>query len=194
MAKMKIKRGDILNKMTVDQAIHKVAADYKDVVFYVGSKTTFFFIGTAEEWDAFGIDENIGQKHYENFVFNKYRSAAEYMQIMKDMVTPVKNVRQLTDKEKTKIDDILDKLSKRKLACEQAWDKMCYYENAVRTFQPITQRKVRNIFAKDPQADTDVPNGLIINLDGYEDGGYWFYHEFKDQKKAHDKNIGGSDA
>lgn len=192
MAKMKIKRGDILNKMTVDQAIHKVAADYKDVVFYVGSKTTFLFIGTAEEWDAFGIDENIGQKHYDNFVFNKYRSAAEYMQTMADMTTTVCNTKNITNKEKAKLDDILDKLPKRKLACEQAWEKMCYYENAVRTFQPITQRKVRDIFMKDPQADTDVVNGLVIRLDGYEDGGYWFYHEFKKQKKAHDKNIGGN--
>lgn len=192
MAKMKIKRGDILNKMTVDQAIHQVAADYKDVVFYVGSKTTFLFIGTAEEWDAFGIDENIGQKHYDNFVFNKYRSASEYMQVMDDMTTHVKSAKQPTDKEKAKLDDILDKLSKKKLACEQAWDKMCYYDNAVRTFQPITKRKVRNISVKDPQADTDVVNGLIINIDGYEDGGYWFYHEFRNQKKAYDKNIGGN--
>lgn len=192
MAKMKIRRGDILNKLTVDQAIHKVAADYKDVVFYVGSKTTFLFIGTAEEWDAFGIDENIGKKHYDNFVFNKYRSAAEYMQVMKDMVTPVKSIKQITDKEKAKLDDILDKLPKRKQSCELAWEKMCYYEQAVRTFQPITQRKVKDIFMKDPQADTDVPNGLVIHLDGYEDGGYWFYHEFKKQKKAHDKNIGGN--
>jgi len=192
MAKMKIKRGDILNKMTVDQAIHQVAADYKDVVFYVGSKTTFFFIGTAEEWDAFGIDENIGQKHYDNFVMNKYRSAAEYMQTMTDMTTTVCNTKNITNKEKVRLDYVLDKLPKRKLACEQAWEKMCYYENAVRTFQPITQRKVRDIFLKDPQADTDVTNGLVINLDGYEDGGYWFYHEFLEQKKAHDKNIGGN--
>lgn len=192
MAKMKIKRGDILNKMTVDQAIHQVAADYKDVVFYVGSKTTFLFIGTAEEWDAFGIDENIGQKHYDNFVFNKYRSAAEYMQVMAGMTTTVPNPKNITYKEKAKLDTILNELTKKKLACEQAWEKMCYYNHAVRTFQPITQRTVRDIFMKDPQADTDVPNGLVIKIDGYEDGGYWFYHEFRKQKKAHDKNIGGN--
>ena len=152
MAKMKIKRGDILNKMTVDQAIHQVAADYKDVVFYVGSKTTFLFIGTAEEWDAFGIDENIGQKHYDNFVFNKYRSAAEYMQVMAGMTTTVPNPKNITYKEKAKLDTILNELTKKKLACEQAWEKMCYYNHAVRTFQPITQRTVRDIFMKDPRS------------------------------------------
>ena len=191
MAKMKIRRGDILNKMTVDHAIHQIAEDYKDVVFYVGSKSTFFFIGTAEEWDAFGIDENIGQKHYDNFVMNKYRSAAEYMHVMADMIIRVGSTKP-TDKEKARLDDILGKLPKKKMAIELAWEKMNYYENAVRTFKPITKRKVRDIHVKDQRADTDITNGLIINLDGYEDGGYWFYHEFKEQKKAYDHNIGGN--
>lgn len=173
----KIKRRDIIKKMSVADAVHKVAADYPDVVFYIGSKSGFFFIGTAEEFDNYGIDENIGKKYYDIFVRSKYRTTLEYMDTLGGIPSK-KDVKSLDAK--------LDVWDKRKYAIERAWNKMMYYDAAVRYWKPITERIVKDIYIKDERAEFDIPAGLVISIDGCEDGQYWFYHEFKTGKIQRD--------
>mgnify|MGYP007022125500 CR=1 FL=1 len=87
------------------------------------------------------------------------------------------------------LDIKLEEWNKRKDAIERAWDKMTYYDAAVRYWQPITQRIVKDIYIKDERSEFDIPAGLVISIDGCEDVKYWFYHDFKTGKIQRDSKC-----
>lgn len=172
-AKKKIGPKKIINKMTLMDAIHAVEADYPGTVFYVGSESSYFFIGTAEEFD----DDITGlNKYYKEFFKNeKSKKGADLKYIFDSNYK--KNTYELMEYVFDRQDEMIRIISK---AC-RAYDASTNWIN-------IDKRTVKNCYIRDTLGEFNE-GGLVMIVPGYENGKWAFYHEYKTKTIQHEPDT-----
>lgn len=172
-AKKKIGPKKIINKMTLGDAIHAVEADYPGTIFYVGSESSYLFIGTAEEFDNDipGIN-----KRYKAF-FKKEN--AKKGGILKDM---------FVDGYHTKTDELMEHVFDRQDEMIRTIAKACRAYDASTNWIDIENRTVKQCYIRDSLGEFNE-GGLVMIVPGYENGQWAFYHEYKTKTVAHDFNT-----
>ncbi len=173
-AKKKIGPKKIINKMTLGDAIHAVEADYPGTVFYVGSESSYFFIGTAEEFDndISGID-----KEYKAFF---KREKAKKGSALKDMI--IDNYRIRTN------DELMENVSDRQDEIIRTIQKACRAYDASTNWVDIEKRTVKQCYVRDPLGEFN-DGGLVMIVPGYENGKWAFYHEYKSKTIQYEPNT-----
>lgn len=172
-AKKKIGPKKIIHKMTLVDAIHAVEADYPGTIFYVGSESSFFFIGTAEEFDN-DID-GLNKEFKSFFKKEKKKKGSD----LKDMF--VTNSKKNTDELMKHIfynqDDIIRTIQK----AGRAYDASTFWVD-------IDKRTVNMCYIRDSAGEFN-DGGLVMIVPGYECGKWSFYHEYKTKTIQYEPNT-----
>lgn len=149
---------------TVAQMVEDIGSASPDTVFYIGSKSGFFFIGTMDEYKA-DVDKLSKQIH----------------QYYEDLQIKAKNRLKTNVGKSYKINkgELNEKFADRlAMVAKQIKEDLATIDNATRildTWRDIPKRKVKSADKKDPLID---PEGIILLVDGHE-GGVWFREEYK---------------
>lgn len=171
-AKKKIGPKKIVNKMTLRDAIHAVEADYPGTIFYVGSESSYFFIGTAEEFDndIAGID-----KKYKAFFKKEKDKKGSSLRYMVDDNYHIRTDDELMEHVFEKHDELIRIIQ---MSC-RAYD-------ASTNWVDIENRTVKQCYVRDPLGVFNGEEGLVMIVPGYENGKWAFYHEYKTKTVQHD--------
>lgn len=162
-AKKKIGPKKIINKMTLGDAIHAVETDYPGTIFYVGSESSYFFIGTAEEFD-----NDIPGINKEFKAFFK-REMAKKGGMLKDM---------FIDGYHMKTYELMEHVFDRQDEMERTIAKACRAYDASTNWIDIDKRTVRQCYVRDSLGEFNE-GGLVMIVPGYENGKWAFYHEYQ---------------
>ena len=174
----------VIGKMKLGDAIRAVDADYPGTIFYVGSESSFFFIGTAEEYNN-DIDE-INKMYQARFKLDRTRVLTNLVEGLYDNVRVHKNYKTNKEDENALCDYIYD--SQEKLARNLML--VAKYHGATNGWQDIQDRIVRKCYKRDPASEFDVPNGLVMIVNGCEQGKWSFYREYKRKTVQSDNKCG----
>ena len=142
---------------------------------YIGSKSAFFFIGTLDEIDML---RPICKSYYQKFK-KCYEVATGDVKKYNDEIDELTN--QILEKKHNK-EDYAEEDEDYGIALKnlhQAEDRVIFYEKALATFLPFEDRDVVYIYKKDTMADEI---GLAIKIKGFEEGKYWTYGEWLNDK------------
>lgn len=163
-AKKKIGPKKIINKMTLKDAIHAVERDYPGTIFYVGSETSFFFIGTAEEFDndIGGIEKDYKKRFR---TLNK-RTSEELKEDLMNLSSYRSN------------DDFAETIYNRTDDLIRSIKNTSKYYDAYHHWINIQDRTVKNCYVRDSAGEFN-DGGLVMIVPGYENGKWAFYHEYK---------------
>lgn len=173
-AKKKIGPKKIIGKMTLRDAIHAVEADYPGTIFYVGSESSYFFIGTAEEFDR--DIAKIGEEYKKQFRTTNKRTSKE----LKDELIELSSYRS-NDEFSEKIYNLEEELT-RNIA------KTAKYYDAYHNWIDIDKRTVKQCYVRDSIGEFN-DGGLVMIVPGYENGKLAFYHEYKTKKIQSEPNT-----
>ena len=149
---------------TVAQMIEDIGSVSPDTVFYIGSKSGFFFIGTMDEYKA-DVDKLSKQIH----------------QYYEDLQVKAKSRLKANVGKSYKINkgELNEKFANRlAMVAKQIKEDLATIDNTTHildTWRDIPVRKVKSADKKDPLID---PKGIILLVDGPE-GGVWFKEEYK---------------
>lgn len=174
----------IIGKMELRDAIHAIEADYPGTIFYVGSESSFFFIGTAEEFDN-DIDE-INKVYHARFKTDRKRVLNNFVEDLYYNINDHKRYRTNKEDEVALCDYIRnsqDKLARNLMLVSK-------YHDAVNNWRDIQHRIVKRCYKRDPSSEFDVPNGLVMIVPGYEQGKWSFYREYKRKTVQSDNKCG----
>lgn len=183
-ANRKIGPKRIIGKMELRDAIHAVDADYPGTIFYVGSESSFFFIGTAEEFDN-DIDE-INKMYKARFKSDRKRVLDNYISDLCNEAKEHKNY-------KTNVADevkLCEYIISRRERLVRNNLLVCKYHTALRDWRDIQDRTVKRCYKRDPSSEFDVPNGLVMIVPGFEQGKWSFYREYKRKTVQSDSKCG----
>ena len=149
---------------TIAEMVEDIAEKYPDAVFYIGSKSGFFFIGTKTQFDT-DIDALSDRtlKRYKQLLHDtkeriKENSTAHFH--IEKNETPEHFARRL-------------KSTGERLASDLATADN--YTKVVEKWKHMSLRKVKEAYLKDELLD---PNGIVLLVDGPE-GGVWFKEELE---------------
>lgn len=149
---------------TVAQMVEDIGSASPDTVFYIGSKSGFFFIGTMDEYKA-DVDKLSKQIH----------------QYYEDLQIKAQERLRKNTGESYKINkgESHEKFANRlAMVAKQIKEDLATIDNTTRildTWRDIPVRKVKSADKKDPLLD---PKGIMLMVDGPE-GGVWFKEEYK---------------
>lgn len=172
-AKKKIGPKKIIGKMKLCDAIHAVEADYPGTIFYVGSESSYFFIGTAEEFDR--DIAGIGAEYKKQFRTINKRTSKE----LKD---------ELIDLSSYRGDEFAEKIYYQEEDLVRNIAKTSKYYDAYHNWIDIEKRIVKQCYTRDPLGEFNE-GGLVIIVPGYENGKWAFYHEYKTKKIQSEPNT-----
>lgn len=172
-AKKKIGPKKIIGKMKLADAIHAVEADYPGTVFYVGSESSYFFIGTAEEFDR--DIAGIGAEYKKQFRGTNKRTSIE----LKD---------ELTDLSSYRSDDFAEKIYYQSEDLIRNIQKTSKYYDAYHNWIDIEKRFVKQCYVRDSIGEFNE-GGLVMIVLGYENGKWAFYHEYQTKKIQTEPNT-----
>ena len=174
-AKKKIGPKKIINKMSLEDAIHAVEADYPGTVFYVGSESSYFFIGTAEEFD----DDIAGiNKEYRKQFRDSNKRTSKELKCNFRALSAIKG----DDEFSEKIYNWADMLAR-------TISKVSKYHDAYHNWVDIEKRTVKQCYIRDSLGEFN-DGGLVMIVPGYEDGKWAFYHEYKAKTIQSDNKCG----
>lgn len=174
-AKKKIGPKKIINKMKLADAIHAVEADYPGTVFYVGSESSYFFIGTAEEFD--NDIAKIGEEYRKQFRTSNKRTSKELQYDLLNLAS-YKNSDEFSEKIYNCGEDLIRSIL-----------KTAKYYDAYHNWVDIQDRTVKQCYIRDSAGEFGVENGLVMIVPGYENGKWSFYHEYKSKTIQHEPNT-----
>lgn len=166
-AKKKIGPKKIINKMTLGDAIHAVERDYPGTVFYVGSESSYFFIGTAEEFD--NDIAGIGAEYKKQFRGTNKRTSRELKDELMDL-SSYKNSDEFSEKIYDRSEDLIRNIL-----------KTSKYHDAYHNWIDIDKRTVKQCYVRDQIGEFNE-GGLVMIVPGYENGKWAFYHEYQTKK------------
>lgn len=173
-AKKKIGPKKIIGKMTLKDAIHAVEADYPGTIFYVGSESSYFFIGTAEEFD--NDIAKIGDEYRKQFRTINKKTSRE----LKDELMNLSSYRS-SDEFAEKLYDLEEELTRNIV-------KTSKYYDAYHNWVDIQDRTVKQCYVRDSVGEFN-DGGLVMIVPGYENGKWAFYHEYKTKTIQHEPNT-----
>ena len=127
-------------------------------VTHIGSDTGFFFVGSKTEYYR-DIDQ----------ISQDYLQTAHKK--LKEHLKRIKNLNE--DLRKPVVDFAQTKTTQGKI--RTAVEKAQYNENYISTFEPITDRKVLEIYERLQE------DGICIIVTGAENGKYWSREEYRDK-------------
>lgn len=173
-AKRKIGPKRIIGKMTLRDAIHAVEADYPGTIFYVGSESSYFFIGTAEEFDndIVGIGESYKKQFYST---NK--------RISKELIEDLKSLSSYNN-----IDDFAETIYNHTGDLIRSILKTSMYYDACHNWVDIQDRTVIECYIRDSDGEFN-DGGLVMIVPGYERGKWSFRHEYKNKTIQSEPNT-----
>lgn len=171
-AKKKIGPKKIINKMTLGDAIHAVEADYPGTIFYVGSESSYFFIGTAEEFD-----NDIPGINKEFKAFFK-REMAKKGSALRDMIIDNYNYRMRTNNE------LMEHVFNCQDEMVRTITKACRAYDASTNWIDIDKRTVKECYVRDAIGEFNA-GVLVMIVPGYENGKWAFYHEYETKTVEH---------
>lgn len=174
----------IIGKMELKDAIHAVDADYPGTIFYVGSESSFFFIGTAEEFDN-DIDE-INKMYHARFKTDRKRVLDNYISDLCEVAKEHKNYKTNVEDEVKLCEYIISK--REQLVRNNLL--VCKYHTALRDWCDIQDRIVKRCYKRDPHGEFYIPNSLVMIVPGYEQGKWSFYREYKRKTVQSDNKCG----
>ena len=154
--------------MTLEEYLSQVDSNTR---LYIGSRTSFFFIGTKDETKDFIKIEN---SYYNTFKSNYHQNLVSIANIEKEIESLNIKIGIETHEKKLKtLNEFLrvneSELNQRKLMLE-------FFKKAIETFKPFKKRKIIYIFNKVTMPDE---MGIAIKIEGYESGKYWTYQEYE---------------
>lgn len=129
-----------------------------DQVIYIGSDTGFFFIGSKAEY--YRDIERISQ----DYLQTAHKKLKEHLKRIKKLNEDLK---------KPVVDFAQTKTIQGKI--RTAVEKAQYNESYISSFEPITDRKVVEIYNR-LQGD-----GICVIVTGAENGKYWSVEEYRDK-------------
>lgn len=174
----------IIGKMTLRDAIRAVDADYPGTIFYVGSESSYFFIGTAEEFDR-DID-SINVTYKERFKIDRKRVLDNYVSDLYEAVKEHKKYKTNVKDEVSLCEYIINK--REQLVRNNLL--VCKYHTALRDWCDIQDRIVKRCYKRDAQGEFDISNGLVMIVPGYEQGKWSFDREYKRKTVQSDNKCG----
>lgn len=137
---------------------------------YIGSKTSFFFIGTAEE--SIKVLPKIEKSYIKHFkrCVDKYNEDIDKQKAdidiwLQKQINKTEKAKKRIDREIRLCNEFIQDLEKQK----------AFYVDALDNFEPFLEREVIYIFVKDTMQDE---MGIAIKLTGVENGKYWLYSEY----------------
>lgn len=172
-AKKKIGPKKIIGKMKLTDAIHAVEADYPGTIFYVGSESSYFFIGTAEEFDR-DISQ-IGAEYKKQFRGINKRTSRE----LKDELLNLASYRN---------DEFSEKIYYQSEELTRNIAKTSKYYDAYHNWIDIEKRTVKQCYVRDSIGEFN-DGGLVMIVPGYENGKWAFYHEYQTKKIQSEPNT-----
>lgn len=172
-AKKKIGPKKIINKMTLKDAIHAVEADYPGTVFYVGSESSYFFIGTAEEFDR--DIANICSEYRKQFRTSNKRTSKELQYDLLNLAS-YKNSDEFSEKIYNCNEDLIRSIL-----------KTTKYYDAYHNWVDIDKRTVQQCYIRDSLGEFNE-GGLVMIVPGYENGKWAFYHEYQTKTIQYEPN------
>lgn len=164
----KIKLSDMISTMEKDQ------------ILYIGSKTGYFFIGTAEEYEK-GITE-LSRKYHEAAEVGEANAIYDFKKIFANMLKESETA----NPDGTNMDGMLDAAK----ALGNASERIRHYRDALSGWVDFQNRPVMDHYRKcwsDTGSGETVP-GYSIIVSGTESGPYWMKSEWEKDKKK--KKIG----
>lgn len=173
-AKKKIGPKKIIGKMKLADAIHAVETDYPGTIFYVGSESSYFFIGTAEEFDR--DIAKIGAEYKKQFRGANKRTSRELKDELMDL-SSYKNRDEFSEKIYDRSEDLIRNIL-----------KTSKYHDAYHNWIDIDKRTVKECYVRDAIGEFNE-GGLVMIVLGYENGKWAFYHEYKTKTVEHEPNT-----
>ena len=173
-AKKKIGPKKIIGKMKLCDAIHAVEAYYPGTIFYVGSESSYFFIGTAEEFDRDIVD--IGKEYKKQFRTINKRTSRELKDELIDL-SSYKNTDEFSEKIYDRSEDLIRSIA-----------KTSKYHDAYNNWVDIEKRTVKQCYVRDSVGEFN-DGGLVMIVPGYENGKWAFYHEYQTKKIQSEPNT-----
>lgn len=162
-AKKKIGPKKIIGKMKLGDAIHAVEADYPGTIFYVGSESSYFFIGTAEE---FGNDIAGLNKEFKAFFKREKTKKGGMLKAM------------FIDGYHMKTNELMEHVLYNQDEMIRTIKKACRMYDASTNWTDIEKRTVKQCYIRDSLGEFN-DGGLVMIVPGYENGKWAFYHEYQ---------------
>jgi len=172
-AKKKIGPKKIIGKMKLADAIHAVETDYPGTIFYIGSESSYFFIGTAEEFD--NDIEGLNKEYKALFKKEKAKKGG----ILKDM---------FVDGYHMKTDELMEHVFYNQDEIIRTIQKACRMYDASTNWTDIEKRIVKKCYIRDSLGEFNE-GGLVMIVPGYECGKWSFYHEYKSKTIQYEPNT-----
>ena len=149
---------------TVAEMVEDIAEKSPDAVFYIGSKSGFFFIGTKAVYDA-DIDG------LSNRTFERYK---QLLRTIKERIKENSTAHFHIEQNETP-EHFARRLKNtgERLASDLATADN--YTKVVEKWKHMSLRKVKEAYKKDPVIDS---HGIVLLVDGFE-AGVWFKEEYK---------------
>lgn len=171
--KKKIGPKKIIGKMKLRDAVHAVEEDYPGTVFYIGSESSYFFIGTAEEFDR--DIAKIGTEYKKQFRGLNKKTSKDLKDFLHDLST-------------YSGDEFSEKIYDQEEELARSIGKVSKYYDAYHHWIDIEKRTVKNCYVRDQIGEFNE-GGLVMIVPRYEDGKWAFYHEYQTKKIQTEPNT-----
>lgn len=158
-------------KMTLQEVMETIA---DDVVVHIGAKTAFFFIGTKAEYEA-NID--LVQQDLQARTMISLEESRNRADFFKEKI--------LNPDEEAGSDKYWKLLADRAYKLSKLYRAIPKLEDYLDTFVAVREREVLD------QYDRLLGDGIVIVVDGKENGRYWLYEEY--QKGVSEDDLEGED-